>query len=384
MVINDSLSALIRKEKGVEQPAIVRYFYSLNFNETMKSKGKTIGKGLNESAATSLIEAISSDLDLLFVFGNLNFTFNQARQSAITRQLTDLGTFHSQNERVWRIVLYFAQGHEEIIANIKASIIASPRLWDAGFTEQGLSGSNNYIPINQLRRVNNNSTIYWSANDLQILYDRLKETLGKIEWWLNRGTDNFSDFKGILEEMTFFLSAEKDRLADKTDYDEVLLRVGKLYVKEKRYASIREGLLSSDKEEFTTALDEVFYQLYNFKNVKEREFELKTVLNRVLLQAEPGLAEALGTAADWFLSQKSETRVRQYEEILLEILHQYRRQAPKDIDLPFLESKLIRLAYVLKYWKNDDPEIDKQLGLLKTSRFMDIRYNLKDKLAYKQ
>ena len=104
----------------------------------------------------------------------------------------------------------------------------------------------------------------------------------------------------------------------------------------------------------------------------------------MLLQAEPGLAEALGTAADWFLSQKSETRVRQYEEILLEILHQYRRQAPKDIDLPFLESKLIRLAYVLKYWKNDDPEIDKQLGLLKTSRFMDIRYNLKDKLAYKQ
>jgi len=383
MVINDSLSALIGNEIGVEQQAIVRYFYSLNFNETIKERGGIVGKGLNESNLAALTEAISGDIDLLFIFGNLNFSLSQAQQNAITCQLTNLSTFQSQNERVWRIVLYFAQGRKEIIANVKNSIIDSPRLWDAGFTEQGLSGTNNYIPISQLQRVNNISTIDWSVNDLEILYGRLKETLSKIERWLNKETDNFSDFKGILEEMAFFLSAEKNRLTDKTEYDEVVQRVGKLYAKEKRYASIREGLLSSEKEEFTTALSETFYQLYYFHNINELDFELKNVLNKVLLQSEPGLAEALSTVIDWFSSQKSNIKSKKYEEILLEILKQYQRQAPKDIDFPFLESNLIRLADLLKYWKNNDPVINEQLTLLNSSRFMDIRYNLKGKLHNK-
>ena len=180
--------------------------------------------------------------------------------------------------------------------------------------------------------------------------------------------------------MTWFLGAEKDSLANYQDYEATLATTTALFTREKGYDRFIEGLVSGDKEAYTTAQNELFYQLYNFKRAEDFDFEIRTVLHKVLLQSGPGLAEALGSSVDWFVSLKDKETQQRYSGLFLQILLQYQKNPPQMIDQPFLENKLIRLADQLKKAGHEDAAIGEELALLQTSRFMETRYNLRKSL----
>jgi transposase-like protein len=374
-IINDSLMAIIRNEEGIDQATVVRFLYELNFNESLKIDRNAIDIAIDRAAIKTLTEAIHLDLEILFVLGNINFALDQEQRSAITERLRLLPAMDSTNERIWRIVLYFAAEDSTIIGKIKSAILNNKRLWDAGFTERGLSGTNNYISLYKLRSRDNILGINWTDTELKTLYNKLIETLTKIENWL-RHHDGFTSFTAILEEMIWFLTFEKKRLSNFEDYKSAIARTNVLFIQEKGYERYIDGLVASDKEEYTTAQNELFYHLYNVYRCDDYDFEINTILNKILLQSEPGLAEALGAIVDWFSSFRSQENLKKYGDTLLQILKRYQKQLPKSIDILFLESKLIILAHTLKYWEMGDSAIDQQIALLKTSRFMEIRYNL--------
>jgi len=367
-VINDTLMYLIQSDPGVDQGTPIRYLYELNFNGVLKIKGEQINNRLDAAAIKTLTDAVAANLELLFVLGNISFALSEAQRQSITAELRKVDDLNSGNERIWRIILYFATDDPALVSKIKSAILRNPRLWDAGFTEQGVGGTNNYISLYQLG-------LTWDEEELILLYEKLKTTLGKVEGWLAK-YDHFSDFKAILEEMRLFLSSEKGRLDQVEDYQHVLGSVITLLLKEKGYETRLEGLLSSGKEAYIFAQQELFRHLYNDENLDEFEIEIETILNKVLLQVGPGLDEAFGTIIDWFYAFRQKNSLARYGGMLLRILEQYHRRVPKTFDLPFLESKLMLLADTLRTWGYQEQLIGDQLELVRKSRYMTSRFNV--------
>lgn len=374
-VINDTLYAIISPSESKVRATAIRYLYELNFNEQIKLKAALIRKGLDKVVLKTLTDGIVHDIELLFVFGNINFALTRKERSLITSKIREIESLSSNNERIWRIILHFAEGDDVIIARIKDAVLHNKRLWDAGFTTNGRSGYNNHISLYQLGKAAGISQLTWTSPELSVIYDKLKEVLTRIESW-SSNHEEFSTFKSILDEMIWFLDNEKRSLSYEDDYPLVLKRIRTLLNREKGYIQTKEGLMSTEKETFTSALDEVFFQLYKNESYETLDFAINLILNRILLQTAPGLAEALGMTADWFLTKKKNSGIQKYGPLLLEILQRYQSQLPENIDLPFIENKLVTIANVLKSWKYDDSSIEMQLRQLNESRFMETRYNL--------
>ena len=378
-IVNDLLVAILKNKKPENTTSAIRFLYELNFNSTIKKLGKVGQITLNTAAIDMLTQSLAENLDLMFVLGNLNFAMSDAQGVAITKVLQQASQLGSSNERVWRIVLYFANNDSAVVQKIKTAILESSRLWDAGFTEKGRASSYNYISLYQLRKRNQNQGLTWNSEELEIIYAKLKVTLSKIEDWMKYHNE-FSNFKAIAEEMSRFLNAESELLKITFDIQEVVSRVNSLMITEKNYVQLMDGLLSDVKDEVTGAINDLSYQLCNFNQFGQYALEIKTVLNRILLQTESGLAEALGRAAYWFYVYRHKEELRTYSDLLLAILCQYRKRLPDTIDQPYLETKLITISLVLKEWQINTPDVSHFLKLLKTSRFMEIRYNLKYQL----
>lgn len=381
LVVNDTLMAVLDDEEGTDHAIAVRYLYELNFNGFLKNQSKKISALLNETLINAVIQKVSVDLEHLFLLGNINFLLTNGQQNATAAELKKADRLNSSNERIWRIVLYFANGDEKIINKIKSAILSNDRLWNAGFSAEGLSSMSSYISLYKLRRHENNVGISWTQKESQVLFDKMTDTLQNIKGWMNNHkSDHFISFESILEEMSCFLTYEENGLKTLANYGSVLADVEALYSREKGYERFMEGLVSTDKDEFFSAQNELFYKLYNYPNYEKYDLEIRTVLNKILLQSEPGLAGAMQAAVDWFALKKNDVKLRAYEMILIEILKQYQRHLPESIDVPFLESNLIILAHTLKSWNVNDSSVEKQLELLKTSRFMETRFNLPHKL----
>lgn len=381
-VINDCLMAIIVKDEDFDQRTVIQYLYEINFNKVVKKQGSSIGAKLNKDAIKTIVDTIPTTLDLLFIIGNVFFTLNKKQQDYIHRILTEIKDFNTDSERIWRIFLSLAKGDFYIISKIKSEILKSSKLWDAGFTSTGgLSNSNAYISLYSLRKFKNNYGIVWEQDELIIIYHKMIDTLTKIEDWTKSHTPfSLAEFKRIAEEMSWFLSYEKERLQRIIGFALIIERVEKLFVKEKQYQEIIQGLLSHEKNEFTSALNEVSYQIYNYHKFKEHRFHIQTIINKLLLKTEPGLAEAFGTLSDWLLEFRKEKVLKQYQYMFEELLLTYSKNSPENIDLPFLEENMIKVAFILKLWGSNNEIIFKYLALLENSRFNDIRQNLKLKL----
>ena len=380
IIINDCLKATLAKNAAYETATITQYLYNLNSNESLQRLGAEIEKLINKDLIKLITESIETDIMRLFLLGNIYFILSDDQKNSIRKNLLKIKNLQSDNDRIWRIILYFADNDVSAVERIKEGILQSPRLWDAGFSEKGLSSSNDFIVLSRLIKTNDGVGIIWAEDELLAIFKRLKETLNQIVTWALKD-DKFRSFGRILQEMFRFLLSEKERLSSQKDYQQTFEIVQKQLILEKGFDNYIDGLISKEKEEYVTAQNDIFYNLYRIEEVNIYEKELGIILNKVLLQSEPGLAEALGESADYFVYKKENVILRNYAQILIEILKRYQKVLPINIDQPFLEDKLICIAYTLKFWGYEIPEVEAELKLLNTSRFMGTLYNLASKLS---
>src|SRR5690606_13886787 len=156
-----------------------------------------------------------------------------------------------------RIVHYFANDDSVVVQKIKTAILESPKLWDAGFTETGITARYNYIRLSKLTKSIKNPGLFWNPKELEVIYSKLKVTLKKIEAWTEK-KNRFTNLKDIAEEMSRFMNAERGRLTSKNDNQEVSNRIITLLEQEKNYDQLMEGLLSDVNEVFTGAIEDLF------------------------------------------------------------------------------------------------------------------------------
>jgi hypothetical protein len=127
------------------------------------------------------------------------------------------------------------------------------------------------------------------------------------------------------------------------------------------------------------AIDALSYDLYENKSFETNQPFISVVLNKILLQNEPGLAASLKSASNWCYNFKGEPAFEKFSEIFLNILYRFNTNPPEETEEQFLQENLILIAYTLHYRGLHDPVINRQLELLQTSRFNSVRY----KMAYK-
>ena len=111
---------------------------------------------------------------------------------------------------------------------------------------------------------------------------------------------------------------------------------------------------------------------------------LELILNKLILEAEPGLEGCLLYLSNWLLDFPNDNTLKKSKELITEIIRKYSISAPEDIDLPFLREKIISIAFVLKKWNVQDPIIDQLCNEITSSRFNNVKYSLPKKLKEKK
>ena len=346
--------------------------FHLNKNNHLNEIGSRIQDDEFSNVLNGLILQLQEEERILFKLGNLEKVLTQNQKDIIIDILKTTYFKSSIDRRIWRLLLYFANDDKALINKIRTGIVSSKSLWDAGFTERGLSSGNPFIRLSSLMVSRNHPRgIIWSKKEAEKIYQRLKETLGKIEEWLER-RDNHN-FMVILQEMELFLVSSENKLRSVEDYESTLSRVGKLYQRDRGFDSLADGLLSPERSTVVWALSDLAYKIEADPDISEHLKSISLLLNKILLQSEPAIEACLEFIAVRIEDKQLEAIFSQSTNLLLLILHKYFDTLPPDSDKPFVHRQLIRIAIQLRRMKECDSIIDRWLERQRTSRFNDVR-----------
>lgn len=376
IVINDSIAA-ITDDQDHNLNSIIQLLYELANNKFISKTWNVKDFPINLKTLNLLLKRLPSEPDLLFIFGNIDYAIAEQERKKITNIIRKMKSFPSPSERVWRILIFYAGNDKLTNNNIRTNIIKSKSLWNGGFLSKGsVTSANNYISLYKLRKTKSGHGIEWSKLEAITIYKRMVEEVEKIEAYfkIDRETHRY---KSILEEMVWFLEFENPKLIHLQNYTEVTEKVKLLYAQQKQYSDLLSGLISHEDSKVIWAINEVSYELYNYKNFEHQDGNLKVILNKILLKSPGGLAATFGTLSDWLVAFRDEGYFKQHASILESILEIYTNESTDDFDAPFLEEKLIKIAFTLHYWGHSSMKITETLNLIENSRFNTTLITLK-------
>lgn len=382
MVINDLLQAVLDKVQTDISDTATSLLYELAHNLSLKVKWKHEGIRLNSKLIESIIGELPDNLNYIFLLGNINTAIPDAQRNQLYRKLMHLPKATKGDEKVWRILLYFSSDKPQVISLIKSNILHNERLWDAGFTEKGISGAYNYISLYRLRRGNHNHGIDWTKNEAVLIYKKLEKQVLRIADYVKTHSDlAFTQFGGLLDEMKWFLDYESEKLKDQRSFTRISKTVQGLVDSQKGYVDILSGLVSGEKSQVLLALNEISYQIYNHKKFQENDKYFNLILNKIILKDKEGLEACLERMSDWIYAFRTGDYFKEYSSQIEDIIELYLRESIDGLEPPFVEEKLVTFAFVLQQWGSKNEFVLKALGLLKESRFNTITRNLKIKLS---
>lgn len=351
----------------------VEYLYHLAKNPLLEKKGEGIQSKELESRIDALIEYINQNETAIFMVGNIHAILKSSQKKIILKKLNNIDFNMIQNGRVWRVIAYFSKDENKIVNKVKASILKNKNLFNAGFTDQGLSSGINFIEISQLTDPGNLLAISWEKNEAIQIFNRINSELIKIEKWLAKREN---DFKFILHEMLLFLDYERSKVENIESYQTVYDKVESLYRKNRGYDSLIDGLLSSDKSTVIWALGELSMELHEDKMLNGLDFEINAFLNKILLQSEPSLEACLNYLSSWINSDKLAEAFKKYCGIISRILDKYTQFELEEFDKPFVYNQLIIIAKKLDDWGIKSENINHWKEYEQQSRFNNIKFRI--------
>lgn len=367
--IKDCLQSVISGEQD-DQAINILYYLNRNiyFKKLMPSTRQA--KSIND-LMDKIIERISAQrIDLIFVMGNLFRLLNDHHKAQIIAQLKILNLTEIDRSRVWRIIVYFANGDKELNKSLRAAIIDHRLLWHTGIDGNKVSGGgkDEFIEITALAPpILKTGGLKWSDSQIQKIYERLISSLSEIARIDVR--DRWFNFTDVLEEMSKFLNNFHNKLKSQANFIQTSALVKECLEKNRNYADLEEGLTSRDPTEVVNALAQLHERYY------EGRFEpsmMELVMNKILLQAEPALEESINYFSVWVHDKNRHDRFKTYHPLLIRILKKYWVDPLPESDEAFVEENLVRIAWQMNRWNISDEVIQKWIEKGTQSKFNNV------------
>jgi len=380
LMISGCLEAL-RNSSEDKSDSVIRSLYAIANNPVLNRDSHKIKHFLHKPLAT-VIPLIPSNHSIVFALGNLDVLLDEMHIKAIRQILAAFDYNTIKRVRIWRIIIYYLGTQEPAISDFKNSVINSKDLWNAGFSDRGLSSRSEHIVLSTLKQMGQTKQITWTREQAIRIYVRLVQTLEKILDWRKKKRRRETDylFAPVLQEMSYFLRNEQNSLCDISNFEKTLRKVRQLSDLIRGFSTGLEGIISLDSNDVLNGLDELMEALYRTKDFESYSMHLSAILNKLLLQSGPGLEECLRYISMLAYNFQDVPYIKTLAPILLEVLKSYRNRLPEGGDKSYIFEQLVRIAFVLKKWRISNLTTRYYLKMLQTSRFNNIRYSLRHQL----
>ena len=308
----------------------------------------------------------------LLALGNLHNILSGHQLNIINSKIKEIITNDLNYGKVWNVILFFGKSDPYIIEHLKESVLIGTYLWPV---EYSTKNEKSFINVQHLNRMLKKQTNYPFNSDEHLkLFEILKEKFRTFKT-INENSIGlpplYFDHLFILKDMVDFLEDVKWILNNNSDYISLKNEINLAYNKERGYQSIFQGLISKDKSIVVLALNELSLKIHD-GNLTELHNEINCVLNKIILETEPGVDAALGYLATWISENSNSHHYRQYKFLLLEILIKYQSNDFFNYEKPYMHEKLFILAQTLKSWGIDDPAIKYWIDLKEESLYNNI------------
>jgi hypothetical protein len=375
-IVEDVIRNLIEnREKG---SLAVNYVYTLTTNKTISR----VIAYLQTSQIPTLMDEIIFELPENFIYnmyiiGNLGelLTSNQKNNLEKKLELVNLKKFDNYN--VWHIILHYSGENEKIKSNIKKAIIQSKHLFISGITiqEDGRKSAThqNYIELHNLKKNKyRHIGLSWAKQEAEIIFNKLRAELNKIDQWGMRARD-IVDFKDLLDEMSIFLTEEKELIKDLPDYNGVTDKVQELLTIEKGKGELLQRLMSNNNDKYFFAIEDLTRYLFRNLSVGPFHDSVDFILSKVTAKAEPNLLFTLRKVAIWLRELKNDNCLNNYGDKLCLILESFKSNKLGNCYKPSYHLYLTTIALVLKYWDIKHPSINYWLTQKELSHFNNVK-----------
>jgi len=352
------------------------YLYYIAQNKYLKKNKFKLSSIRLDKQIKEIINKIPENPEIyLFILGNIDDILTKENQDEILKSLlkTDLNII--KNERVWHVIVYFANGNKLLCNRIKTAIIKNDKLWDTGIlsiSDSGISyGQYNFIELQNLRKNNHRKNgLFWTSNEAVKIFEKLQIAMNKIKEVKQRKND--INFESILEEMYQFVLDEENKINQSYNYLVVQKELKKLFFSDRKYSNLYEGLVSNDKTVVILSLAEVFSDIYRTNKLIHKE-EIKLILNKIVFQKEPSVEAALSHVSNMIWDFRKNESFKVFSMQLIEILKKYENEELIEYDKPFVQEKLIKIAMVLNYWEINDESVLYWINNRKESIYNNIK-----------
>lgn len=170
------------------------------------------------------------------------------------------------------------------------SVCKSPILWKSGVTKEGHYTSFTYLHVTSFIR-----RIYLDKESLQIIYNRLKDSLEQISKFneAHKSIPLLGDLDGLLAEMLSFLNYYRNRLSELSDFEGTYTKAQSMLKMVSGVNNTEEGLLSPYEEELRDALSFIYVNRDTLTH-QEIAHYVNIIINRTLLRNSDGLDTCIG------------------------------------------------------------------------------------------
>lgn len=328
------------------------------FNKSKSFQTTSLSKNINQ-----IIQKLSKDELNWFIIGNLNDILTDEQLNKIDEQIENINLDSLNSVNVWRILFYYLKKKPSLKTKFKKGLIRNKNLFNSGLNEDGsLSMGNYHIELNFL-----NNKRFWNKSEAIAIYNRLLNEFEKIEKWKTKGDNN--SFKSILQEMLLFLESENQKLKDIDTYESLKHKVLNQYNKDKEYSKLTEAFSLNEKNKIIWALAEMSLDIKKKDNKNEINISFVLLLNRILSKNLIALEAIVNYIAVWINDKQNKHFFTEHKTLLLLILDNYSNDFPENVDVPFLQKQLIKLAEGYKKLFGKTIETEAWENIKKSRRF---------------
>ncbi|SEL62388.1 SIR2-like domain-containing protein [Chitinophaga rupis] len=384
-VLQDCIIASLRGGLSLDNATQYLYVLANNpFHQHLKASGL---KGEQARIVQQLIALIPENPDYLFILGNIHTFLTDENTVSIVNMLLELDYSRINSPNTWSVAVHYSKRNTFLQRKIVDSLLKSPQLWKTGIFinkdgRRSWSSDNHFIRLRRLRKATGSDNgLTFTATDILDIYHQLKSKLGELK---DVNMERIDDFFPLLQEMHWFLDAESVLLGEQDDFQQIRRRVEELSVKEGNVRNIMTGLASDETADINEAITEVARDLYDKENFDVHQLHIRLIISKIQLKRSAGIILCMRYLVQWCEAFKENDFFKSLQNELLGILNLYKYTYPPELAIDVVEELLVRLAIVLQYWGIEHEDVAYFLSLLDSSRFNNVRYNLKEKVKRKE
>lgn len=366
-------TVLTRGPKGDE---VISVLYNLASNSKLSEVKQLIKAGTPVySKILSVIDLIAVDnVSPVFVLGNIHVVLENDLLELIAFKISQTDLEQLDNDRVWRIIFFFSKSANSLRDKLAASITKSKKLWQSNISAESASSHVEFIPLHQIiKSARKPDGVVFNSEQVREIFSSLKVEFFKIQEFIKKNRDVFN-YVEILREMHLFLLGEKNTLSQFSDYHSIQGAVESAYFQHRGFNSILEGLESTDKSDVILALEELSIKIYYQDGIETHLDLLDVVLSKLTLQAPPALSASLIYASNWLYDFYDVPALKiRYKDRVLRLLKKLHSGFAEDIDIPTMEQRLVRFAFVLNEWRTEDDIVPHYLVKPVNGRYNNVK-----------